>query len=200
MTDLVAISQRVAIDPNHGERRDALDQRWTAFLAACSLVPLALPNDRAAALALLDAVPVRGLVLTGGNSLAGYGGDAPERDGMELAALAWSRARHLPVLGVCRGMQVVLHAFGVALAPVAGHAGTGHALDNCRHVNSFHDFAARGHAGPLEVVARSGDGVIEAIRHPAEPIHAIMWHPERCPVVAADDISLFRRMFLGERP
>lgn len=193
MTTLVAVSQRVAVDPRHGERRDALDQRWGHYLAACGLTPVPLPNHEAAARALVAGLPVAGLLLTGGNSLAEYGGDAPERDAAELAALAEARGRGLPVLGVCRGMQVLLHAFGVALRPVPGHVGT-HSLDDGRTVNSFHDLGALD-AGPFHVLARAADGVVEAIRHPTERLRAIMWHPER--TQPFEDLDLFKEMFLA---
>ena len=35
----VAITQRVSVVPDYGERRDCLDQAWTKFLAACGLLP-----------------------------------------------------------------------------------------------------------------------------------------------------------------
>jgi len=197
MTTLVAVSQRVAVDGRHGERIDALDQRWTVFLSRCGLVPLLLPNDPAAAVALMTAAPVRGLLLTGGNSLTVCGGDAPERDRTELDVLAAARARGLPVLGVCRGLQVLLHAFGVPLRRVEGHAGTWHHVTPSRSVNSFHEFAAVGDAGPLTVLARSDDGVVEAARHPDEPIDGMMWHPERCEPFVDEDVRAFRGRFLG---
>lgn len=195
MTPLVAVTQRVAIDPRHGERRDALDQRWIAFLAACGAAPLLLPNAPATARQLLEQVPVRGLLLTGGNTLTAYGGDSPERDRTESEALAHARAHSLPVVGVCRGMQMILHAFDVPLDRLDGHAGTTHAITGGRIVNSFHDFGTAGDAGPLRVLARSHDGVVEAVAHPAEPIRGMMWHPERCEVFDRADVQLFREIF-----
>ena len=195
MRPIVAVTQRVAIDPRHGERRDALDQRWTPFLASCGLVPLLLPNDVDAALSLMAATPLRGLLLTGGNTLAAYGGDAPERDHVEQEALAFARARRMPVLGVCRGMQVLLHAFGVPLASVDGHAGLSHTVTGGRTVNSYHEFAAVYEAGPLTITARAEDGVVEAVTHPAERIRGVMWHPERAGAFDYDDISLVRSLF-----
>jgi putative glutamine amidotransferase len=195
VTPLVAVTQRVAVDARYGERRDALDQRWTPFLAACGLVPLLLPNDLDAALSLLAATPVRGLLLTGGNTLAAYGGDAPERDRVEQEALVFARARRMPVLGVCRGMQVLLHAFGVPLAPVDGHAGRPHGVTGGRTVNSFHDFAAVHDAGPLSVLARADDGVVEAVAHPSERIRGVMWHPERGDAFDDRDLTLVRHLF-----
>lgn len=200
MSPLIAISQRVAIDPRHGERRDALDQRWVAFLLACGLTPVALPNHTPAVEALFAGLPLSGLLLTGGNSLACYGGDAPERDEAEALALSICRRRALPVLGVCRGMQVIQHAFGVPLHPVAGHVAIRHAVTGAwarPDANSFHEWGAS-EAGPFQVLAVAGDGTVEAIRHPTESIHGIMWHPERDEPFMEHD--LFRRIFVKDTP
>src|SRR5271163_4664094 len=83
----VAITQRVSVIPEYGERRDCLDQAWTKFLTACGLLPVLLPNVTDVALALCNGAGIAGLVLTGGNDLASMGGDAPERDAVENALL-----------------------------------------------------------------------------------------------------------------
>jgi len=66
----VAITQRVSVIPEYGERRDCLDQAWPRFITACGLLPLVLPNIPDVALALCDGSNIAGLVLTGGNDLA----------------------------------------------------------------------------------------------------------------------------------
>jgi len=197
MSRVIALTQRVVVDPRHGERRDALDQRWVDFLAALDMLPLVLPNQPRSAVALMETVGPAGLVLTGGNSLACCGGDAPERDATEHALLDHARSRGLPVLGVCRGMQFLLVRFGATLVPVSGHAGTRHGLVDGRQVNSYHDFAARD-GGDLLVTALADDGVVEAVQHPHESIRGIMWHPERCQSFDPADQDLFRTMFAKE--
>jgi gamma-glutamyl-gamma-aminobutyrate hydrolase PuuD len=198
---MVAITQRVSPVPAHGERRDCLDQAWTRFLTACGLLPLLLPNVADTALALCEGAGVAGLVLTGGNDLAPYGGDAPERDTVEYALLDWAEQRGLPVLGVCRGMQVIQQRFGIALGRVEGHVAQRQIVQidgEPREVNSYHHFAAVHSRPPLDVWAVAGDGVVKAIRHSARPITGIMWHPERCTPFSPADVALFRRVFRVE--
>jgi len=194
----IAITQRVAVAGGHGERRDCLDQAWARFLAACDLLPLALPNVSEVALALCSRADVVGLLLTGGNDLAALGGDAPERDATENAALDFASAHGMPVLGVCRGMQLIQHRAGIRLHRVEGHVAR-HQIAAINGeptaINSFHCFGTTETRAPLEVWAVADDGVVKAIRDPGKPVTGIMWHPERMTPFAASDIALFRRLF-----
>jgi N5-(cytidine 5'-diphosphoramidyl)-L-glutamine hydrolase len=198
----VAVTQRVSIVPAYGERRDCLDQSWTRFLSACGLLPVLLPNVTEAALALCDGAGIAGMVLTGGNDLAVLGGDAPERDAVENALLDLAERRGLPVLGVCRGMQVIQQRFAIRLRRVDGHVAQRQVIriDGApREVNSFHQFAAFDSRPPLDVWAVAADGVVKAVRHSARPITGIMWHPERCVPYAPADVNLFCQVFGVER-
>lgn len=103
----VAVTQRVCTVPEYGERRDCLDQAWTKFLAHCGLLPVLLPNVKEAAVALCARSDIAGLLLTGGNDLASLGGEAPERDEVENGVLDWAGERTFPVLGICRGRQLI---------------------------------------------------------------------------------------------
>jgi N5-(cytidine 5'-diphosphoramidyl)-L-glutamine hydrolase len=194
----VAITQRVSVVAEHRERRDCLDQAWPRFLASCGLLPLALPNVTDIALALCDGTDIAGLVLTGGNDLAALGGDAAERDTVENALLDMAERRALPVLGVCRGMQIIQQRCGITLRRVDGHVTPRQTIyvdGQPQQVNAYHRFAAFESRAPLESWAVAGDGVVKAVRHVALPVTGIMWHPERNTPFAPLDVALFRRVF-----
>ena len=198
----VAITQRVSVVADYGERRDCLDQDWTRFLEACGLLPVVMPNVLGVALALCERADVSGVVLTGGNDLHALGGDAPERDAVENALLDWAEGHTMPVMGVCRGMQLIQERFGVQCRRVDGHVAKCQEIrvhGEPRAVNSYHHFGAFDSRPPLDVWAVAKDGVIKAIRHSHLPVTGIMWHPERCDPYSSADVALFREVFMRTR-
>ena len=195
---LVAVTQRVDISSGGRERRDALDQAWAVFLGACGLTGVPVPNHPVTARYLLDTLPVEGVLLTGGNDLTDYGGTAPERDETERALLEQARHRHLPVVGVCRGMQVIQRAYGISLEPVTDHVAASQVVlvDGVREeVNSYHMWGTRETDPALAVWARAEDGVVEAVRDSDCLRVGIMWHPERFAIARPRDVSLFQQSF-----
>ena len=205
----IAITQRVEVVASHGERRDCLDQQWAPFLEALGLVALPVPNNLQSPEQWLDGQAVDGVVLTGGNDLSclvGGSNQARERDRTEAACLSLARSRRIPVLGVCRGMQMLNHWLGGRLEPVTGHTAVRHqlqgtpfesAFDAFTEVNSFHDWGvpAGGLAPELIPQLFSEDGLIEAFTHKSLPWAGIMWHPEREAPFREADKALFNRIF-----
>jgi putative glutamine amidotransferase len=147
-----------------------------------------------------------------------------ERDLFELALFAAARQRELPMLGICRGIQVVNVALGGTLwqdlpserpGPVdhyseAGRSERTHlvrlqagtltagALGGTEiRVNSFHHQAIRDLAPKLVATGWSEDGLIEAVEAaPGEPwLLAVQWHPEEMHAEArSPDRGLFRAL------
>jgi len=196
----IGITQRVDVISHYSERRDALDQQWHHLLEVVGVMGIPLPNHAALAPDLFDALALDGLILSGGNDP----GSAPERDAMELAALRWAEQQRKPVLGVCRGMQMINQYCGGSLQAVDQHAATRHALNGSgpllaglREVNSYHHYgivdATLGTG--LLVLARAPDDSIEALRHPTLPWFAVMWHPEREQPLRSHEVSLIQQIF-----
>jgi putative glutamine amidotransferase len=192
---LIGITQRVSMMPKTAERRDALDQKWASLLHECTYTPYPIPNHLPFLSSILE-LPLNGIILTGGNTLDT---NAPERDALERAIIEYAISHSLPILGVCRGMQLILDYFGSSLERIAGHIGTIHPLQlqvGQMHVNSYHEYGAYTVQPPLQVMGRANDGVIEAVKHLHLPIYGIMWHPERNNPFTAWDLSLLRQIFL----
>ena len=194
----VLMTQRVIVDSATGERRDGLDQRWPRFLHSVGLTGVAVPNILELIDDLFEKFKPIGVLLTGGNDLGSVGGDAKDRDAVEDRIVEFARSQRLPLLGVCRGMQVIQQSFGIRLQPVEGHVKarqTINVLGSPQTVNSYHRFGTCESVDTLAVCARSEDGVIKMVRAVDEPILGIMWHPERCVPIRAEDDALFRDFF-----
>lgn len=125
------------------------------------------------------------------------------RDAFELALVRAARARSVPVLGVCRGMQVLNVALGGSLVqhlpeltelahevperwnttahPIEIEPGSRlHRLLGAEsvEVSSVHHQAIERLADGLRAVAWAPDGVVEAVESPTEPVLGVQWHPE----------------------
>ena len=193
------VSQRVDVLQERGERRDAIDQRLLDWLAACAFLPVPVPNRAERAAPLWAGLGPALVVLSGGNDLAAYGGDAPERDATEKVLLQRAVHERVPVLGICRGAQLLMHELGQPLERVPGHIAARHDLrfDNIdRTVNSYHSWGCRAQNNRLHVLARSDDRVIEAFCHPNIRLLGVMWHPEREPVFHEHDRVLLEQHLL----
>lgn len=126
------------------------------------------------------------------------GEEIPLRDAFELAMLDASIGADLPVLGICRGAQLLTVAAGGTLHPdLPSHARTDKPADATPHVvtttpgselrrlygpelavNSLHHQAADRLGEGYIATAHSPDGIIEGIEHAELPIVAVQWHPE----------------------
>lgn len=128
------------------------------------------------------------LVLPGGADI----GVNPNRDAFEFAALDKAINNKKKVFGVCRGMQVILHASGVKIldhipnepnviehrtltGDWTGQSGW-HTTRLGLLVNSRHHQGARIVADHWEVVDETADGIVEAVKSGCQ--YGVQWHPE----------------------
>lgn len=190
----VVISQRVDDYPDRPETRDGIDQRLFEFILSADFLPFPMPNilgDRISDwLAELDPTAV---ILSGGSDIGVF----PDRDRTDVTLLAYAAAESLPVLGICRGLQVMAVEAGVSLRTVSGHVRTRHGLrgEITRSVNSYHSLAPVALPVGYTALARSEDGEIEAFRHNGRRWEGWMWHPERETAFHPADVERMRTLF-----
>lgn len=206
----ILLTQRLVSNEKYYEIRENLDVRWGQLLSKADLLPIAFPSGFGVA-EFCDPLGIGGVILTGGNDLSVFSASdlSKRRDNFEFEILRYCIARNIPVLGVCRGCQVIAAFFESELGEIEGHVGTEHKLrfadidflkgmDQERLFNSFHNYSIRILGESLRAIAwAESDGSIEAIKHKELPILGIMWHPERS-VDSDSDIVFLRKFFVGE--
>ncbi|MDC0720710.1 gamma-glutamyl-gamma-aminobutyrate hydrolase family protein [Nannocystis bainbridge] len=198
-----------------GKSLDYGEQRLSAALARAGALPFLLPvlPDTSMLVALVERVDA--LVLSGGSDVApGVYGEAPlrpewagdpARDAYEQALLGAALAQGKPVLGVCRGIQLLNAALGGSLYQDIGFQVPGALVhrdparyDDNEHpvrllaeswlaalygapellVNSVHHQAIKALAPGLRACAWAPDGIIEAAADERRDIYGVQWHPE----------------------
>jgi gamma-glutamyl-gamma-aminobutyrate hydrolase PuuD len=191
---------------------------YTDRLSAAGASPVLLPVEEESAPGRVEDALARldGLVLIGGEDVCGrfYGREEdeheheenrhrPARDASEIAAAQAAWERGLPILAICRGIQVLNVALGGTLVPDL--AETGALPEHRLRRGSFHDHAVAIEPGTvlhelygdtasvpshhhqaidrladgLRVAARSADGVVEGVegRNGGFSV-GVQWHPE----------------------
>jgi putative glutamine amidotransferase len=181
--------------------------KYANRLIAAGIVPVFItPSSSAGVLRRLD-----GLLVPGGPDIAPerygetasgkLGGTEPDLDSLELEQVADARDRRLPILGICRGQQLINVALGGTLHQHVTHPQWGDDPAQPVHdvritagtqlhrilgvatarVNSGHHQAVAVVAPSLIACAYSDDGHVEAVESGEHRIVAVQWHPEEMP-------------------
>ena len=222
-------------DADRLERWEAIRDTYTGAIRTAGGLPMILPivdDDPEMIGEYLGAVD--GLLFTGGEDVAPAYYREPldercqepdgERDLFEIHLARAAMARRVPILGICRGLQVLnVAAGGTLYQDIACRPGTrgyhaGSLPDRQRpvhgvrvepgsrlhaimgvtesQVTSTHHQFVKDLAPGFRVGAESvEDGIVEGIEHPDDPfLVAVQWHPERLYKERAEHLALFRAL------
>ena len=187
----IGISSRIMDIEKFDERRDAISHDWIDFLQKLEILPIIIPNKLKDVDEYISTLNLDGIILSGGDNI----GEFPERDKTEIRIIDYSTKNNIPILGVCRGMQLINEFFNGknVKSDNLNHVGKYHnvkvknsnfkdMLGEELEVNSFHNNLIKKEdvGQELEIFAESEeDSTIEGYFHKRYPIIGVMWHPER---------------------
>ncbi|MBQ0069516.1 MAG: gamma-glutamyl-gamma-aminobutyrate hydrolase family protein, partial [Bacteroidales bacterium] len=225
----------IGISASTGKTTSVVGQNYYNAVLRAGGIPVIIPVDTTTAYLAEVVKELDGLLLVGGVDVdpSFYGEVAHEklgevdtlRDVNELKLIRLASNRNIPILGVCRGEQILNVALGGTLIQdipslvedqslthrvTAGNQRI-HTIDivpgsilhkilgkTSLEVNSAHHQAVNKPANGAQVAARSADGVVEAIDfYPCRRILGVQWHPEGFKGEDEDMNKIFN-FFVGE--
>ena len=215
---IIGISSSVIADESGsfaGYKRAYVNKDYVDAVVRAGGVPLIIPFTTDKEVIISQTQLIDGLILSGGHDVSPYnygqepsqkiGETFPERDTYEIILLEESKKRNIPILGICRGFQLINVAAGgtlyqdLSLIPgnilkhnqVSNPTLKTHKVEIKENsfissifgketmVNSFHHQVINKVANDFIVVAKASDGVVEAIEHKTYKfLVAVQWHPE----------------------
>lgn len=232
---VIGISGSITILENGrfpGYRRSYVNEDYVKSIQLAGGVPLLLPltNDPEVINSYCEIID--GLVLSGGHDvsplaygeqpLKKVGHTLPERDIFDKLLIEGALEKDMPILGICRGLQIVNVALGGTLYQDLDYIPKCNIKHDQFHdpslptheisimaetklyeimgsnrvqTNSFHHLAIKDLGEGLKVTARADDGVIEAVEHDGHQfLLGVQWHPEMMAATNDKMLSLFESL------
>ena len=230
---IIGISSSVIADESGsfaGYKRAYVNKDYVDAVVRAGGVPLIIPFTTDKEVIVSQAQIIDGLILSGGHDVSPYnygqepnpklGETFPERDTYDMTLLEESKKRNIPIIGICRGFQLINVAAGgtlyqdLSLIPgnvlkhfqgskptlkthmikIEENSVISSIFGKETMVNSFHHQALDKVADDFRVVAKASDGVVEAIEHKTYKfLVAVQWHPEMLAVECEKARELFVR-------
>ena len=231
---VIGISGSLIIDSSGsfaGYKRSYVNNDYILSVIKNGGIPFIIPFNENEEVIKEQIEMVDGLLLSGGQDVApkNYGeeptpklGDIfPERDDFEYALLKAALEAKKPILGICRGLQIINTYFNGSLYQDLSYIGTEvlkhnqvnspsmvtHSVTLDKYsklfdifgeekirVNSFHHQAVKKVGDGLAISAKAPDGVVEAIEKTDYPfLVAVQWHPEMLHLTVEMMNKLFER-------
>lgn len=232
MKPVIGISGSVIIDDGGifpGYHRSYVNDDYIDSVVQNGGIPFIIPFNQDAEVIQAQMENVQGLILSGGHDVDphNYGEEPeqklgniwPERDKFDMLLLKLAEKKHIPVLGICRGAQIINVAHGGTLyqdlsyrpektlkhsqgqtptlvthtvKTVKGSKIADLLETDSLQTNSFHHQLLKDIAPDFKVSARCVDGVVEGIENKDASVIGVQWHPEMLHRVSKVQNNLFK--------
>lgn len=168
---------------------DFVDHYWIRYFDLKKIDFLIIPNSKRVNLNLLLRKKLDLIILPGGNDLLEKNNLSKIRLKNELNLIHFGIKHNIPILGICRGMQVINYYFKGKQKKILKHMNTEHKVffrynffkKKILKVNSYHNYSIPKKllSKNLNAMAFDKDENVEFLNHKSKKIFGFMWHPER---------------------
>ena len=167
---------------------DFIDHYWLKIFEKKKIDFNLIPNTNFSSQKIFKKINL--LILTGGNDIYSNRKESKIRNKVELNLIKLAIKYKIPIIGICRGAQLINIFFGGKIRRVKNHMRTRHNISNIKNpifknkklnVNSFHSYGigAKDISKKLNIIALDNKKNIEMFISKDKKIIGTMWHPER---------------------
>lgn len=218
---------RIGISANRKDGQTCLAETYIQSVIQAGGAPVVIPATTDVRVLTAVVQDLDGILMSGGGDINPlFVGEEPLpalqdvdtlRDRYDLLLIRLASNRQIPLMGICRGHQMLNAAFGGTLyqdiysqanTDVIKHSQkmareeashTVHLEDGCViAVNSFHHQAVKDVAPEFVQTAVAPDGINEGMRHPEKSVFSVQWHPEAMAIHGDEEAQALFNHFIEE--
>lgn len=179
------MSMRITQNDTYKEMRNSIAFAYVEFFEKLGYTIVLVPNGTTKLLEYFRHFDPSLVVLSGGDDIDDK--DKQSRFATEAAMVEEALKRNVPIIGICRGLQMIAkQLYDAPLKRIDAHVAKPHTLQSPyrfldgHRTNSFHNFGIFTDSLPKSVqIVATKDDIVEAFYDKEKGVLALQWHPER---------------------
>ena len=167
---------------------DFIDHYWLNYFEKKNINYYLIPNKKKTSIKILNKINL--LIIPGGNDVSDFLKTSSMRNSIENKLIKACSKKNIPILGICRGAQLLNKNSGGKIKKIKNHMRTRHNIfftknsivkKNSLIVNSFHNNGIKKNdlSKKFNMLANDKSENVEMFISKNKKIIGVMWHPER---------------------